>query len=311
MIKKFQMRAYLLRKFKGVERVKKIRAEASLRSFYRIHFPRYSVVAMVYPGAAEDEIQRISYLTSLYLQAGIAVPKILDIFDNRIVVQEDLGDDLAQRVFTKLGNRERERFLRQVGKILLLLKEIPIHHVSQTLDHPRLKWEMDFFLEHFAKNMMKNRYLNDSLRESLYRLVEKIADISFFAHRDFHSRNMLLMNDRLYLVDFQDSLVAPPLYDLVSFLFDAYLSMGDFSHLLLSQLKKGGLDIDDDQFWLTALQRNIKALGTFGHQIMVRKKLQYKKYIQRTIGHIGGNRLASDYFDPRIFQDLKKPIDNH
>lgn len=305
------MRAYLLQKFKHVERIKKIRAEASIRSFYRIYFSNHSVVAMVYPRPADDEIKRISYLTSLYMQAGIAVPKIVDIFDNRIVVQEDLGDNLAQRLFVKFGNRERERFLRQAGEILLLLKDIPTHHVSKKLDHDRMKWEMDFFLDHFAKNLIKKKYLKGSLKESLHQLVHKIGDISCFAHRDFHSRNMIVFKDRIFLVDFQDSLVGPPLYDLVSFLFDAYLSVGDFSQLLLSRLKKVGLTIEDDQFWFTALQRNIKALGTFGFQIKVRKKLQYKRYIHRTIGHIKENPLVTDFFDPKILLDLKESNDNH
>ena len=50
--------------------------------------------------------------------------------------------------------------------------------------------------------------------------------------------------------------------------------------------------MDYDQIFLTALQRNIKALGTFGYQVMEKKNLMYKGYIRRTVRHILANKMA-------------------
>ena len=71
----------------------------------------------------------------------------------------------------------------------------------------------------------------------------------------------------------------------------------------MDSLKDHGMsvDADNEQFRLTALQRNIKALGTFGFQVVVRRHLSYKKYIHRTIRHILNNPLVETFLEPSIF----------
>jgi N-acetylmuramate 1-kinase len=138
-------------------------------------------------------------------------------------------------------------------------------------------------------------------RDCLYRMVEQIQPIDTFAHRDFHSRNLLLRQGKIYLVDFQDSLVASPWYDLVSIAFDCYLDLKSRRELLLNLLRERGVTVDRDLFNLTALQRNIKALGTFAYQVTERRNLTYRKYIPRTLRHILTNPLFDRYFQPRFF----------
>jgi hypothetical protein len=85
---------------------------------------------------------------------------------------------------------------------------------------------------------------------------------------------------------------------------DAYLDLKSLREFFLDSLTKRGktidVDINNEQFRLTALQRNIKALGTFGFQVMVRKNLAYKKYINRTIRHIRDNPLFEKFLKPKI-----------
>ncbi|MGE5342851.1 MAG: phosphotransferase [Candidatus Omnitrophota bacterium] len=298
------IKTYVESKLNHVQRITKIKGEASTRNFFRIVRDTHSLVAMVYPESpnALSEIRRILHLTSVYREHAIRVPEIKDVLDDRILLQEDLGDVLAQRVFYAKGFGDPKNVLLETADILLKLKAIPVCHTASTLDQARMKWEMDFFITHFATPYLPIAQTPDGrsdLQAYLYTLVDRIHPIDTFAHRDFHSRNMLLHpdNGRLYLVDFQDSLVASPYYDLVSFAFDSYLDLNSRRAFLLDTLRERGMKIDSDLLYAAALQRNIKALGTFGFQVGVRKNLSYKKYIPRTLRHIRSNPLLEKGFD--------------
>ncbi len=297
------MKQWLKGRIKNAAAVRKIRGEASVRDFYRVLLPEGSLVAMVYPRANPEEIGRIVKLTEVYRRHHINVPEIKEVIDDRVILQQDLGDLSLQRVFGQIGRAGKKEILTDIADILIRLKNIPTHHTAAVLDHGRLKREMVFFIEHFAGNFLGHAPgLNiDKLREDLHLMVDHIKDIHYFAHRDFHSRNMGLCGRRLTLIDFQDSLKAPPYYDTVSFAFDAYLDLGSLRPFFLDILQKKGLRIDPHQFYLSALQRNIKALGTFGFQVTARKHLSYKKYIPRTLRHLRSNPLLPTFLDKDLF----------
>lgn len=303
------MKKYLTSKIKNFINIKKIRVEASSRAFYRIFFKRGTLVAMVYPEENIEEISKIVRLSSVYAKKKINTPEIKEIINNRIVLQEDLGDTLVQKAFFFSNIKEKQNILKKIAKILKKLREIPNNTSNSLLDNRRMKWEMDFFLKHFVQKFFPGYANVQELKNKLYLIVKKIKNINFFAHRDFHSRNMLYYNDKIYLVDIQDSLIAQEYYDTVSFAFDSYLDLGTLRGFFLDELKEKKFNTDSDQFYLTAIQRNIKALGTFGYQINVKKNLSYKKYINRTINHIRGNKLFEHFFDMSILEkwnQLKK-----
>jgi aminoglycoside/choline kinase family phosphotransferase len=296
------VKEFLKTRLKYTTQIKKIRGEASNRAFYRLFFNNYSLVAMVYPTVNREEIRKIVKLTSTYLQHRINVPKIKEIIDDRVILQEDLGDLLAQKAFSLFKKQERKKILKTVADILIRLKGISATHTNAILNTARMKWEMDFFLTHFARNYLtKDSQTIKDLQARLYCTVELIQPINTFAHRDFHSRNMLVHKNDVYLVDFQDSLKASPWYDLVSFAFDCYFDLKSQRKFLLDCLKERGMSVDEEQFYITALQRNIKALGTFGYQVTVKKNLSYKKYIPRTLRHITSNPLFNRFFHPSLF----------
>ncbi len=279
-------------KVKNINSIEKIRGEASTRSFFRLYFDTYSLVAMVYPQENHEEIAKITRLTELYLANGIPVAAIKEIIDNRIILQEDLGDNLVQKSLSKPGEAGKKMILRKTAAILKKLSAISSVHSDSILGHKRMKWEMDFFLQHFVGNFYAGYLGTEILRGDLYALVEQIENITCFAHRDFHSRNMLHHKEEIYLVDFQDSLVASPYYDLVSFAFDSYLDLKSLRDFLLKEFTQRVQPIDEKQLYLAAAQRNIKALGTFGYQVCVKGNLAYKKYIERTMRHIMHNPAA-------------------
>jgi len=287
------MKTWLRERVEGVERIVKIRAEASTRAFFRLQLKNETRVAMVYPGPEPQALARIRRLTDLYLEHGIPVPRIHAVLEDRALVQDDLGNRRLQPVFTRGSIKEKRLWLPRVIDILEKLAGISREETESVLDHDRLHWEMEFFLRHFASRIMEPRAAR-RLEAELVGLVETIKPDPVFAHRDFHSRNMMVDDGEIYLVDFQDSLRAPRAYDAVSFAWDAYMDLGKLRGEFLDDLENRGVLPAREQVYLTALQRDLKALGTFGFQVHARGNLSYQRYIPRTLRHVKANPMARE-----------------
>ena len=268
-------------------RLSRIRSEASQRCFYRISWGRKSLVAMVYPAPSRLEVDRFRTVQKIYRNHGLRIPSIEAILDDQVVIQEDAGDLLLQRAWRAAGRGERLRLIESFREILVALAAVPPALATVRLDRARLKWEMDFFIKNFVSRYPVRACREMELGANLTTLVETIEPECVFAHRDFHSRNLLVHGGEIVMVDFQDSLLAPRHYDLVSLAFDSYLHLGHFRELLLSGRESTTNDIR--QLRLTALQRNIKALGTFAYQTYECQHPAYARYIPRTIRHIQGH----------------------
>ncbi|MCJ7524638.1 MAG: phosphotransferase, partial [Candidatus Aminicenantes bacterium] len=232
----------------------RIRSEASRRCFYRISWGRKSLVAMVYPEPSRLEVDRFRTVQEIYRNHGLRVPGIEAILDDQVVIQEDAGDLLLQRAWRANGMGECRRLLSTCRDILDKLAAVPPALATARLDRARQNREMDFFLLHFSPRYPVPGVGEAELQALLAVLVENIEPECFFAHRDFHSRNLLIHGGEIVMVDFQDSLLAPRHYDLVSLAFDSYLDLGRFRELLLSGHESATNELR--QLRLTALQRN-------------------------------------------------------
>ncbi|WP_191321706.1 aminoglycoside phosphotransferase family protein [Colwellia sp. C1TZA3] len=119
-----------------------------------------------------------------------------------------------------------------------------------------------------------------------------------FMHRDYHSRNiMLLANDKLGVIDFQDAVKGPVIYDLVSLLKDCYVRwpkqlitplMEDYRQQVQDHFPDENLSKEKWQYWfdLTGLQRHIKASGIFARLHHRDKKSGYLADIPLTLTYI-------------------------
>ncbi len=277
-------------------KLSRIRSEASQRCFYRISWGRKSLVAMVYPGPSLLEVDRFRTVHKIYRNHGLPVPGIETILADQVVIQEDVGNLLLQRAWRASGMDERRRLLSACRDILDKLAAVAPALATPRLDRARQKGEMDFFLRHFCQHYPVRGCAATDLGAALTVLVESLKAECVFAHRDFHSRNLLVHKGGIVMVDFQDSLLAPRHYDLVSLAFDSYLHLGRFREILLSGREWSTNELR--QLRLTALQRNIKALGTFAYQTYVCKHPAYRRYIPRTIRHIQGHLQELD--DPEL-----------
>jgi aminoglycoside/choline kinase family phosphotransferase len=150
----------------------------------------------------------------------------------------------------------------------------------------------------------------DALRREWRLLAEELAaEPRVLCHRDYHSRNLMLHQGELYIIDFQDARLGPDTYDLVSLLRDSYVDLSDSTvddliAYFIALKRPPGPDAAHQawedrfrsRFDVMALQRNLKALGTFGYQTSVRQNPVYIQYIPRTLRHVHRNLAANPRF---------------
>jgi N-acetylmuramate 1-kinase len=118
-------------------------------------------------------------------------------------------------------------------------------------------------------------------------------------HRDYHSRNLMLCQGRLRVIDFQDARLGPCQYDLASLLYDSYVVLPpDLREELLTYYLEGktvrdGHALDRDAFAevfdYMCLQRHLKALGTFAFQAAVKHTRRYVAAIPPTLSYVRTN----------------------
>jgi aminoglycoside/choline kinase family phosphotransferase len=171
-------------------------------------------------------------------------------------------------------------------------------------DVEKLMWEHDFFVKHFIeayRGVALPTAARDAIRQEWADVVEELSsEPRVLCHRDYHSRNLMLHEGSLYIIDFQDARMGPDTYDLVSLLRDSYVDFGDrevdeliayFLALKGQPLTAGEAATQEfrQRFDLMALQRNLKALGTFGYQTTARGNPVYIQYIPRTLRYAKKN----------------------
>jgi aminoglycoside/choline kinase family phosphotransferase len=178
-------------------------------------------------------------------------------------------------------------------------------------DVEKLTWELEFFVKHFIvafRGATVSDAVRDALREEWSAIVEELAaEPRVLCHRDYHSRNLMLHDGALVIIDFQDARMGPDTYDLASLLRDSYV---DLSPAQVDELVAYFLALRQPagtpsaaaaaefrrRFDLMALQRNLKALGTFGYQTTTRGNPVYLQYIPRTLNYARENLAAYPRF---------------
>jgi len=193
-----------------------------------------------------------------------------------------------------------------------------------SFDVEKLTWELQFFTRHFLE-AYRGAQISAASREALTSeysaIVEELAsEPRVLCHRDYHSRNLMLRGGRLYIIDFQDARMGPDTYDLVSLLRDSYV---DFTEAQVDgliafflALRSGRPDASPAteaaefrrRFDVMALQRNLKALGTFGFQTTSRHNTVYIQYIPRTLNSARANLLRYPRF-ARLRELLAEHLD--
>lgn len=167
---------------------------------------------------------------------------------------------------------------------------LALHAGREVLDGDRFRLELEFFLEHLVHGLadVPRKRLADRRIEAAFDALYAILDREprVLCHRDFHSRNLMVgPPDRLSIVDHQDARRGPDTYDLASLLTDPYVAMPEaratamLTHYLLLLQSTESLDSLQARFDRVAVQRLLKAAGTFAAQKTLHQRDTYLVYL--------------------------------
>ena len=289
-------------------RVVPLTGDASDRRYFRIIVANGpSIVLSLY--SAPFDFNKMSFVNVARLleRMPVPIPMVLGHADDiGVLALEDLGDVTLQAHLGAATAAEHAALYREAVALIATLQKrggelaspefIPY---SIAFDVEKLMWELDFFVKHFVE-AYRGVVIADAVREELSKefavLIEELAsEPRVLCHRDYHSRNLMLHHGRLYIIDFQDARMGPDTYDLVSLLRDSYVDLPEqtvedlIAYFLAVKGETHEAAHFRKRFDLMALQRNLKALGTFGYQTTARRNPVYIQYIPRTLRYVRNN----------------------
>jgi aminoglycoside/choline kinase family phosphotransferase len=251
---------------------------------------------------------------------GIPVPRIFsDDAAHGFVLLEDLGDVTLEAALREATREQVSVWYREALEILLALQHpeisLPRHSCVAfrlAFDVEKFMWELDFFVTHMLRGLCGQQLKSTDeavLRGQFWKISARLArQPRVLTHRDYHSRNLMLQAGRLRVIDFQDARLGPCHYDLASLLNDSYVGLDGevreqlLTHYLDRKASAEGHAIDRAAFLQVfdymCLQRNLKALGTFAYQTVVKRNSRYDTAIPRTVMYIQRNLAQHPELQP-------------
>ena len=266
--------------------IKPLAGDAGHRQYFRITAKNQHFIGVLSPENDSQNTQFIQ-ISDLLHQHNIPNPTVLaqDLSQGFLIIS-DLGDQL---LFDTLNTNTSNHPYQTTLDLLLKIQTLPqdkIPPYSQTL----LNNELQLFNQWFISDLLAYHLTpeeNHLIQQTYQTLVSQaLVQTQVFIHRDFHSRNIMCLPDKtLAVIDFQDAVIGPITYDLVSLLRDCYIHwpenqvaswVKDYAQIS----RKQGLHTADDQTfkqWFDAmgLQRHLKVLGIFSRLHLRDGKSQY------------------------------------
>lgn len=263
--------------------------DASFRRYFRLHHQGRSLIAVNAPPATEKNPQFVAIARALSA-AGVVVPEVLDYdYQQGFMLLSDLGDTLLLPLLTA---DSVDHWYHSAMQMLARMQAMPVQADEQqtallasgALTLPRYTrqrlWdEMALCPQWFVTQLLGHALgaAEQSLFDSVFGLLcdSALRQPQVFVHRDYHARNIMCLDDgRLATIDFQDAVIGPITYDLVSLLRDCYIVWPEarvqdwLQHYRNDIAQHPELQGLDDAGWLRCfdlmgLQRHIKVLGIF------------------------------------------------
>jgi len=263
--------------------ITKASEDASFRKYYRVQDKDKTSILMVAPPDKEP-LNQFLFLAKSLKDRSARTPKVYA-FDHElgVILQEDFGTCSLMQYYHEHDNENNQLIFNKLNKTIIHLQkqcsdiDLPIYSSKILID------ELSLFQEWYLKGL---DFKQNKLEEIYSFLLINIENQNKkFVHRDFHCRNLLIQDDQICLIDFQDALIGPITYDLVSFLKDAYHKKNDFLIMDVCikfwELARSNFDVPTDfgdffiDFEMMGVQRHLKILGIFKRLYLRDGKNQY------------------------------------
>ena len=292
------------------EQLRPASADASFRRYFRVTSsgPSPSLIVMDAPPPQENVIPFVN-VAKLFASAGMTTPTVFDeAIEQGFLLLEDFGDHTYLDVLeSHTPQHERtaaaSALYREAGHALHAIQlatqagKLPLYDAKKLRDEMEL-WPNWYIARHKEKTLSpEQRLLIDQAFDAI---IERcLSQAQVYVHRDFHSRNLMLLAGPRNpgVLDFQDAVIGPISYDLVSLWRDAYLSWDEELQLdglirWWEEARRLGLPVPHAfaDFWRDfewmGLQRHLKILGIFARLFYRDGKDRYLDDLPRVLSYM-------------------------
>jgi aminoglycoside/choline kinase family phosphotransferase len=280
-------------------------SSGSNRRYFRLTNELIHLVGVY--GASVEENKAFWSIDKHFVQKGLPVPKVLIHSDDFLYyLQEDLGDTLLFHAIASgrncgQFNDEEKTLLKKTIRLLPAFQIIGSEGLDYSICYPQeafdkrmILWDLNYFKYCFLKATgleFHENELEDDFERFSSVLLEDTSNT--FLYRDFQSRNVMIVNNEPYFIDFQGGRKGPIYYDVASFLWQA---RAQYSDELREEL----------------LQEYLQSLATYMpvDEIAFRRQLQHF-IIFRTLQVLGAYGFRG-YFEkkPHFLQSVPYAVDN-
>jgi hypothetical protein len=305
--------------------------DASTRRYHRVHLSGAgtpaSLMAMQLPAGSglplsseelavfKEELKELPFLNvhRFLHRVGVRVPKIYGQWEaDGLLLLEDLGDTaLWDRVQGLPESEVIGWYKRAIDELLRLQitgtenRDDSCYAFQQRFDEKLYLWEFEHFIEWGLEKRPGAKITTGAvaaLRET-FAAIAQILDRQPLClnHRDYHSWNLMIHDEAVCVIDFQDALLAPAQYDLASLLNDRITDTVVQPHVeqLLVEyyfekfIELSGRGLSRQEFYeiyrLSAIQRDLKVVGRFYFLDLVKGKPGYMKFVPPTVRRLQRN----------------------
>ena len=312
----------------------RLKGDGSDRQWFRLKMNQKSMILADHGIKEKNQIDASDAFLNIgrhLFKRGLPVPQIYDgdALSGYVFV-EDLGDLNLQTAVN-----QTEDFKKVIGlyqSVIQLLIKFSTDGANQfdagwCYQTPRysksliLQNECRYFVDAFLNKYLGLNYHYADFETEFEFLAENALrhSIQGLMHRDFQSRNIMIKNSSMYLIDFQGARMGPLQYDLASLLIDPYVDLPpDIQSRLLEyclQQLSGQLTIEATQFRqcyrFCCLTRNLQILGAFGYLTRVRRKPHFEKYIPTAFRTLRNCLKQNEHKALPMLCDLLNSIDQH
>lgn len=300
-------------------------ADASFRRYFRVRTAAGSYIIMDAPPDKEDMAPFLR-VDAMLLGIGLNVPQVLrsDV-ERGFYLLSDLGDEHYLQALN--ADSVQRLYGDALGALLVIQAQGPQAGELPPYDRPLLLREMELFRE-----WLLGKHLGLELSAEQQALLDRCFDVlaqsaleqpQVCVHRDYHSRNLMVVRrNNPGILDFQDAVIGPVTYDLVSLLRDCYIAWpqaqvedwaAGYYELAVQSGVLRSAQVDERRFlrwfdWM-GVQRHLKAAGIFARLYRRDGKTGYLKDIPRTLGYV--IEVASDYAELRDLAVLARSVVEH
>lgn len=283
-----------------IEKIEPLTPDASTRRYFRLYLPNAKTLIVMVMGDIDRKIifeeiiekqinfQELPFINigKFLRKKGINVPEIY-MESKDVIALQDFGNTPLDVFVTHHGIEKALPYytsaIDELVKMQRLEENKSCYAFEIRFSKNMFLWEFNHFTEYFMGFPLEK---DKTMFHEFSEIAQTLSEARYvFTHRDFHSKNLMcLENYKVGILDFQDALLAPYVYDLVSLTADAYVDIPEeIETKIVNTYKEKMRDIIDNNFEtlynMCAVQRTLKAAGRFVYIFKEKKNPKFLPYV--------------------------------